>query len=165
MFGTVFLISFFSDQCMELFGSNYTLTETYKLVGAVQKKYGGTAAYKGNKVVFPNGSIDPWKSLGLPVGDPDKNIDAFIIDGVAHCADMYPASPNDKQSLTDARARILNSLNTWIEDALKPTGMFPMKLFCKCQHREMLRSSVISGSVSRLGLLTTAIFVLISWCL
>ncbi|PIO71344.1 hypothetical protein TELCIR_06762 [Teladorsagia circumcincta] len=66
---------------MEFFGSNYSLTETYRLVGAVQSKYGGITAYKGDKVVFPNGSVDPWKSLGLPVGDPDKNIDAFIIKG------------------------------------------------------------------------------------
>ncbi|PIO55539.1 hypothetical protein TELCIR_23073, partial [Teladorsagia circumcincta] len=76
----------------------------------------------GDKVVFPNGSVDPWKSLGLPVGDPDKNIDAFIIKGGAHCSDMYPASANDKPELTAARARILKSLDSWIQDALKPTG-------------------------------------------
>ncbi|KAK6013181.1 hypothetical protein OSTOST_21561, partial [Ostertagia ostertagi] len=76
----------------------------------------------GDKVVFPNGSVDPWKSLGLPIGDPDKSIDAFIIKGGAHCSDMYPASANDTPELTAARARILKSLDSWIQDALKPTG-------------------------------------------
>ncbi|KAK6034237.1 serine carboxypeptidase S28 [Cooperia oncophora] len=107
IFGSTIPVDFFSDQCMELFGSEYTLSETYRRVDEVSKKYGGATAYRGNKVVFPNGSLDPWKSLGLLDGNDDRNVDAFMIEGTAHCADMYPASPNDKQSLTDARARIL----------------------------------------------------------
>ncbi|KAK5971101.1 hypothetical protein GCK32_009954, partial [Trichostrongylus colubriformis] len=93
----------------------------------------------GDKVVFPNGGIDPWKSLGVPVGNPEKNIDAFIIEGAAHCSDMYPASANDKTSLTMARARILKNLDAWIQDALKPTG-----------------------DATGLGLLSTCVFVLLS---
>ncbi|KAK5971100.1 Serine carboxypeptidase S28 [Trichostrongylus colubriformis] len=122
IFGSTIPVDFFSDQCIELFGPEYTLSETYRRVDAVNKKYGGATAYKGDKVVFPNGSIDPWKSIGLLKGNPDKKIDAFMIDGTAHCADMYPASPNDKKSLTEARTRILKSLDEWIQEALAPTG-------------------------------------------
>ncbi|VDO21107.1 unnamed protein product [Haemonchus placei] len=123
IFGSTIPIDFFSDQCIELFGPDYTLTETYRRVDIVSKKYGGATDYRGNKVVFPNGSIDPWKSLGLLVGNSDNDIDAFLIDGTAHCADMYPASPNDKPSLTAARSRILKNLDRWIQDALSPTGI------------------------------------------
>ncbi|PIO71345.1 hypothetical protein TELCIR_06763 [Teladorsagia circumcincta] len=82
---------------------------------------------RGSKVVFPNGSIDPWKSLGLLVGNPDKNVDAFMIEGTAHCADMYPASPNDKPSLKAARTRIEKNLDAWIKEALTPTGSLRFK--------------------------------------
>ncbi|XGW08656.1 hypothetical protein V3C99_011183 [Haemonchus contortus] len=138
IFGSTIPVDFFSDQCIELFGPDYTLTETYRRVDIVSKKYGGATAYRGNKVVFPNGSIDPWKSLGLLVGNSDNDIDAFLIDGTAHCADMYPASPNDKPSLTAARSRILKNLDRWIQDALTPTG-----------------------SASQPGLLTTSIVILL----
>ncbi|KAK6016495.1 hypothetical protein OSTOST_18022, partial [Ostertagia ostertagi] len=119
IFGSTIPVDFFSDQCIELFGPEYTLTETYKRVDAVSKKYGGATAYRQGCV--PERFIDPWKSLGLLVGNPDKKVDAFMIEGTAHCADMYPASPNDKPSLTAARTRIQNNLDAWIQEALAPT--------------------------------------------
>ncbi|WKX93380.1 hypothetical protein Q1695_010992 [Nippostrongylus brasiliensis] len=120
IFGSTIPIDFFSDQCMEMFGQEYTLSETYKRVDAVRRKYGGADAYRGTKVVFPNGSLDPWKDLGLLHSDANKKIDAFLINGTAHCADMYPPSSNDKQSLVDARARILKNLDGWVQEALNP---------------------------------------------
>ncbi|KHJ92697.1 hypothetical protein OESDEN_07410, partial [Oesophagostomum dentatum] len=111
-------LSFYSDQCVDLFGPEYTLTSTYQNVAAVLQKYGGADAYRGTKVAFPNGSIDPWKSLGLLQSNSANNVDAFIIEGTAHCADMYPASPNDLSSLTNARTRLKSHLNDWITEVL-----------------------------------------------
>lgn len=121
IFGSTVPVDFFSDQCMDLFGKEYTLDQTYIRVGNVNKKYGGADAYWGSKVVFPNGSLDPWKSLGLLAPNDDMEIDAFVIEGTAHCADMYPASASDKQSLKDGRARILKNMDAWIKEALATT--------------------------------------------
>ncbi|KAK6011912.1 hypothetical protein OSTOST_22990, partial [Ostertagia ostertagi] len=48
LLSSTYCLSFFSDQCIELFGPEYTLTETYKRVDAVSKKYGGAKAYRGS---------------------------------------------------------------------------------------------------------------------
>ncbi|VDO21105.1 unnamed protein product [Haemonchus placei] len=139
IFGSTIPVDFYSDQCVDLFGPDYTITETYRRVDIVSKKYGGATDYRGNNVVFPNGSIDPWKSLGLLVGNSDNDIDAFVIDGTAHCAEMYPASPNDKPTLTAARTRILKSLDRWIQDALTPTEI-TMSLILRAECSGNLRS-------------------------
>ncbi|ETN81237.1 serine carboxypeptidase S28 [Necator americanus] len=114
--------NFYSDQCIDLFGPEYTLTSTYERVAKVLKKYGGANAYRGTKAAFTNGSIDPWKSLGLLKGNPANKVDAFLIEGTAHCAEMYPASPKDRKSLTDARVRLKAQLSDWIKDAATRSG-------------------------------------------
>ncbi|EYB85935.1 hypothetical protein Y032_0288g1485 [Ancylostoma ceylanicum] len=139
IFGSTLPVDFYSDQCTALFGPEYTLTSTYQKVAAVLQKYGGADAYKGTKVCFPNGSIDPWKSLGLLNSNPANRVNAFLIDGTAHCADMYPASTKDRKSLTDTRALLKSQLNDWISEAL-----------------------VSGGSSSNVGLITL-MFVLLSF--
>lgn len=43
----------------------------------------------------------------------------FLILGTAHCANMYPSSPNDPPLLTEARMTIKKYLNKWLlEDDL-----------------------------------------------
>ncbi|VDM62885.1 unnamed protein product [Angiostrongylus costaricensis] len=117
IFGRTLPVEFFSNQCVDLFGQGYTLAFTYDGVAGVRKKYGGASAYRGTNVVFPNGSIDPWKSLGVLHSDINKNVDAFMIEGAAHCSDMYPASSNDTVALELARQRILYNLQRWIMEA------------------------------------------------
>ncbi|KAK6732328.1 hypothetical protein RB195_016609 [Necator americanus] len=122
IFGSTLPVDFYSDQCIDLFGPEYTLTSTYERVAKVLKKYGGANAYRGTKAAFTNGSIDPWKSLGLLKGNPANKVDAFLIEGTAHCAEMYPASPKDRKSLTDARVRLKAQLSDWIKDAATRSG-------------------------------------------
>ncbi|CAI4232956.1 unnamed protein product [Auanema sp. JU1783] len=121
MFGSTVPVDFFVDQCIDLFGADYTLTQTYISVHNVKTEFGAPEAYRGTNVVFPNGSLDPWKSLGLLSGfnNVDNAVDAFLINGTAHCADMYPARAADLPSLVDGRARIKKNLDTWIDQALK----------------------------------------------
>ncbi|CAD6196756.1 unnamed protein product [Caenorhabditis auriculariae] len=117
IFGSTVPLDFFSDQCIDLFGNDFTLDNTFNLVAAVRAKYGGADNYKGTKAVFPNGSFDPWQGLGLLLPVASNGVDAFMINGTAHCADMYPARDSDPQSLKDARIKIHDHLKSWLQDA------------------------------------------------
>lgn len=74
----------------------------------------GGKAIAGTRIIYPNGSIDPWHALGItaPNGVPD-NVVVFI-NGTAHCANMYPPAPTDLPALTDARTVIFNTLKSWL---------------------------------------------------
>lgn len=69
---------------------------------------------KVRKVVFPNCSIDPWHALGV-LTDLNEDSKALLINGTAHCADMYPESDNDPQQLTDERNFIIKSLDNFLK--------------------------------------------------
>ncbi|CAJ0962282.1 unnamed protein product, partial [Mesorhabditis belari] len=117
IFGSTIPLDFYVDQCLEIFGSDYTADSIFEAVAKNQEQFGGDKNYKGTKVVFPNGSIDPWVSLGKLTPNKDNDVDAFIIEGTAHCADMYPWRDSDLQSLKDGRKRIHDNLERWINDA------------------------------------------------
>ena len=68
-------------------------------------------------MVFPNGSIDPWHALGI-LKDLNEDTKALLINGTAHCADMYPQSAEDPQQLTDARLHIINALDLFLNDKI-----------------------------------------------
>ena len=46
---------------------------------------------KVRKVLFINGSMDPWHVAGV-THDLNPESKALLINGTAHCADMYPES-------------------------------------------------------------------------
>ncbi|CAI5448438.1 unnamed protein product [Caenorhabditis angaria] len=95
IFGSTVPLDFFADQCIALFGPEYTLDKTFELIDAVREKY-------GHKI--PN---------------DENDVDSWLINGTAHCADMYPARDSDSQSLKDARLRIHAHLKTWLDNAQK----------------------------------------------
>lgn len=72
--------------------------------------YGGFEI-KSPRIVFPNGSIDPWHALGI-IDDSTISSDSLplYINGTAHCSDLYPDSDDDPPQLTQARLRIKNFL-------------------------------------------------------
>ncbi|KAH7684720.1 Protein PCP-2, partial [Aphelenchoides avenae] len=51
----------------------------------------------GTNVVFTNGAQDPWHKLGIyrPHASHDPSVVALLIDGSAHCWDMYNANSAD----------------------------------------------------------------------
>lgn len=74
--------------------------------------YGGLGL-RVRKVVFPNGSVDPWHALGV-IRDLNPDSKALLINGTAHCADMYPDSDQDLQELRDARQTIVKALSEFL---------------------------------------------------
>ena len=79
---------------------------------ATNEHYGGRTI-NGSNIVFPNGSIDPWHELSI-VTDLSPSLLSFYIHGTAHCANMYPPSPQDPKELTQARMNITSAVGTWL---------------------------------------------------
>ncbi|TKR82703.1 hypothetical protein L596_016388 [Steinernema carpocapsae] len=119
IFGSTVPADFFTDQCIDLFGPTYNAAYMDNSVLKYRKKYGGAQNYKGTKCVFPNGSYDPWKDLGLQEQNANarNEVYAMWIEKGAHCSDMYPALDDDSQSLQDARKKIEAYVDQFVSES------------------------------------------------
>ncbi|KAK3872567.1 hypothetical protein Pcinc_022357 [Petrolisthes cinctipes] len=113
-FGNEFPLEFFTRQCREIFGPRFTPELIDNAVKRTNTVYGGRHP-SVTRVVFPNGSIDPWHTLGV-LHDISPNATALFINGTAHCANMYPASPRDPPQLVQARQQIFHLLRKWLHE-------------------------------------------------
>lgn len=111
-FGTLFPVEFFVKQCKDIFGAKFNEKFLEDAVQRTNTYYGGFHPSVRN-VTFPNGSIDPWHALGI-TRDISEEVTAIYINGTAHCADMYPPSPEDTPELTEAREKIEYLVGKWI---------------------------------------------------
>jgi len=110
-FGKHFPIEFFIRQCADIFGSRFNLELLQRAIDRTNMIYGGLAL-KLDRVVFPNGSIDPWHALGMTTNSTG-NVPIYI-QGTAHCADMYAPSEKDSPELIAARKTIEFFLGYWL---------------------------------------------------
>jgi hypothetical protein len=59
---------FLNKLCFDIFGiKSKSVMENAE---ATNKKYGGTRNYKGTRVIFTNGSLDPWHKLSVKRAPP-----------------------------------------------------------------------------------------------
>eukprot|EP00123_Amoebidium_parasiticum_P015992 comp23234_c0_seq3/m.37911 comp23234_c0_seq3/g.37911 ORF comp23234_c0_seq3/g.37911 comp23234_c0_seq3/m.37911 type:complete len:140 (-) comp23234_c0_seq3:652-1071(-) len=113
-FGHLFPVTLFTKLCKDVFGvsnvsDNILRTLTY---------YGGLRiAQVSSNIVFPNGSLDPWHVLSVLKTD-NPNIATILINGTAHCADMYAPEPRDKIELRCARTEIDALIGQWLLNAV-----------------------------------------------
>ncbi|XP_013778463.2 putative serine protease K12H4.7 [Limulus polyphemus] len=114
-FGHHFPTEFFTQMCSDIFGPKYSKDLVLEGIDRTNTMYGGKDL-KVTNVVFPNGSIDPWHALGI-IKDLSPSAVAIFINGSAHCADMYPDSPNDPPQLQEARLNIENHIAKWLQHA------------------------------------------------
>jgi hypothetical protein len=117
MFSSLLPLEFFESWCQNAFGMDFSHDKMDMAIKSTNVEYGGFFPQVEN-VVFVHGSIDPWHSMGV-IKDRSENAPAIYINGTTHCADMYPNLPNDPDGLIQARARITQLVNTWIEKASK----------------------------------------------
>jgi hypothetical protein len=113
VFGNLIPVSWYEQQCVDIFGPQFTVQAITDNVAWTNTYYGGKDV-EGSEIVFPNGSIDPWHALGI-IESLSPTETAVFIQGTAHCADMYPASPNDLPTLVTARNQILNQIANWVQ--------------------------------------------------
>jgi len=113
-------LQYYRDICQDLFGSMRPTPDTSsinQLFGALSLKQSATNTF------FGDGTIDPWHALAiLPQGNvpgqellPSQSSGIALINGTAHCADLYAPSPNDLPDLTFARQLTLDLLTQWLK--------------------------------------------------
>ncbi|KAH3745130.1 thymus-specific serine protease [Pelomyxa schiedti] len=109
-FSSMISLQYFLDICYDVYGVSNTVVEM--AIESTNNLYGGLNV-GSSEIVFPNGSVDPWHALGL-TQTTDPELPTVYIQGTAHCADMYAASPNDIPSLTTARSQVFSYITYWL---------------------------------------------------
>ncbi|KAK6018016.1 hypothetical protein OSTOST_16450 [Ostertagia ostertagi] len=95
-------------------GATTTQTQWRQPVANVNAYYGGRDHMDSSYIILPNGNIDPWHALGK-LNSTTSTIIPVVIDGTAHCADMYATSLSDPASMTAARKTISTQLQQWLQ--------------------------------------------------
>ena len=114
-FGEVFPLDFFVRMCSDVFGAKFDLDLLKRGISLTNTEYGGLKISVSN-VVFVHGSLDPWHVLGI-TQDLSASAPAIVIEGTAHCANLYPPADDDPQQLKDARLAIGKLIGLWIAEA------------------------------------------------
>uniref|UniRef100_A0A8C5M7A6 Serine protease K12H4.7 n=1 Tax=Leptobrachium leishanense TaxID=445787 RepID=A0A8C5M7A6_9ANUR len=107
-----FNISYFIQQCRDIFASSFNLSTVANAVQQTDEYYGGLKI-QSSRIVFPNGLIDPWHALGINT-NLSSDVLAIQMQDAAHCADMYPERPEEPSSLPAARREIFKLLTKWL---------------------------------------------------
>uniref|UniRef100_A0A8R1YCS1 Uncharacterized protein n=1 Tax=Pristionchus pacificus TaxID=54126 RepID=A0A8R1YCS1_PRIPA len=119
LFGNPVPLNFFITMCEQVFGVSMDHVE--KGVARSNYQYGGRDRYSATNVVLPNGNHDPWHALGITKqGTLDPSVVPILIDGTAHCADMYAARDEDSAQLVAARNTILSNIKKWLNGGTNP---------------------------------------------
>ncbi|XP_003417941.2 thymus-specific serine protease-like [Loxodonta africana] len=106
-------LSYFVQQCSDLFGPKFNNDSLNTGVMSTNAYYGGFNV-TGSKIIFPNGSFDPWHPLGI-TKDISKDLPAVFIKGAVHCADIYKQKDTDSAELIQAREKIFRILQKWLK--------------------------------------------------
>ncbi|XP_077579478.1 thymus-specific serine protease [Stigmatopora nigra] len=107
-----FPLEYHVKQCVDYY--NVSVEQLAEAVAETNEYYSSYDIHS-TKIVFPNGSIDPWHALGI-TQDISDELPAVFIKGTAHCANMYPASADDLLQLTLARDQIFLHLQKWLKE-------------------------------------------------
>ena len=76
------------QQCKDIFGPAFTESLTQTAINWTNANYGGRDL-RVTKVVFPNGSTDPWHALGI-TSDLNPSATAVYIKGNIHQVNICP---------------------------------------------------------------------------
>ncbi|VDM41994.1 unnamed protein product [Toxocara canis] len=112
IFGAPTPANIFIDTCKEAFGPTFTPRFVYDAVEKSQKFYGGRDYFRGTNVLFTNGNIDPWHALSKY--DGTGSVTTVLMNGTAHCAEMYPPRAEDAPDLAPIRALIEEKIGEWL---------------------------------------------------
>uniref|UniRef100_G3UK74 Serine protease 16 n=1 Tax=Loxodonta africana TaxID=9785 RepID=G3UK74_LOXAF len=106
-------LSYFVQQCSDFFGPNFNYDSLNTGVMSTNEYYGGFNV-TGSKIIFPNGSFDPWHPLGI-TKNISEDLLAVFIEGAVHCADVYEQKDTDSAELIQAREKIFQILQKWLK--------------------------------------------------
>ncbi|XP_067008768.1 putative serine protease K12H4.7 isoform X2 [Anabrus simplex] len=112
LFGDNFPVDFFYQQCIDVFGKRFNSTFVQQATKNTNILYGGFNLQM-NRILFVQGSVDPWHALGI-TQTLREDSPAIYINGTAHCANMYPAAPSDPPQLVNARQQVESYITKWL---------------------------------------------------
>jgi hypothetical protein len=112
--GKLIPVRFFEYMCTDIFGPKFDIDLINKGVEDTNTYYGGLDIEVTN-TVFVHGTTDPWHRMGITKTNK-SGMEAILIPGTAHCANMYPPSPQDPPALVAARRRIGELISKWVSD-------------------------------------------------
>ncbi|XP_022106762.1 thymus-specific serine protease-like isoform X1 [Acanthaster planci] len=78
--------------------------------------YYGADHPRGSRVVFVDGTIDPWHALSVLTNLPE-DLKSIFMKGTSHCADMAPYNPDDTPALKAGRLAIEKVVSDWLMQA------------------------------------------------
>ncbi|XP_045193377.2 thymus-specific serine protease-like [Mercenaria mercenaria] len=78
--------------------------------------YGGNHTQQ-SKIVFVNGSVDPWHRLSILTNQTEIGTYSVFIPGTAHCADLRAQHDSDTIELREARQQIAALVGQFLEEA------------------------------------------------
>eukprot|EP01103_Thecamoeba_quadrilineata_P010216 TRINITY_DN2135_c0_g3_i1.p1 TRINITY_DN2135_c0_g3~~TRINITY_DN2135_c0_g3_i1.p1 ORF type:complete len:502 (-),score=81.08 TRINITY_DN2135_c0_g3_i1:13-1497(-) len=114
-FGDLVPLQYSIDMCRDIFGTTYN---TDALINQTLIEYGGAdplaLAYGPTNILFVNGNIDPWHSLSV-YHNVSSSVTAILINGTAHCADMFPPTSIDPPGLAVAQQQITKQIGIWLD--------------------------------------------------
>ncbi|KAK0405292.1 hypothetical protein QR680_017907 [Steinernema hermaphroditum] len=87
-------MNYYMQQCTDMF--NVSTADVRDRNYATQQYYGGVDFFNATNLVLPNGSLDPWHALGYYKADNASRIVPHLIQGTAHCGDMYADYQNER---------------------------------------------------------------------
>ncbi|XP_066455073.1 putative serine protease K12H4.7 [Eleutherodactylus coqui] len=108
-----FPLSYHVQQCADIYGKVFDLPLINSAIQQTNENYGGINV-QSSRIIFTNGLIDPWHALGIN-WDLSSDLLAFPMADAAHCADMYPARPEEPAELPETRRRIFEQLKLWLQ--------------------------------------------------
>ncbi|XP_046667646.1 putative serine protease K12H4.7 [Homalodisca vitripennis] len=113
-FASDFPLQFFLQQCTDIYGDAFNEQMVNAGVYRSNIIYGGLDL-KATRVVYVHGTIDPWHALGITYTRIPES-PAILINGTAHCANMYPPSSSDLPALTAARQEVGTLIGQWLQE-------------------------------------------------
>lgn len=78
-------------------------------------EYGGKDIKAASNVVFSNGLLDPWSSLGV-LKNISSNVVSVVIPDAAHHLDLKGANKKDPKSVIEARQFHVDNIKKWLSE-------------------------------------------------
>ncbi|XP_074048644.1 putative serine protease K12H4.7 isoform X2 [Macrotis lagotis] len=107
-------LSYFIDQCQEVFDSRFDLDSLLKSIKKTNKHYYMPLIRTGRRILFPNGDLDPWHALSIN-SRRKRNLVGISIKNSSHCEAMSENDKDDPQNLENARHFIFRTLFRWLK--------------------------------------------------
>ena len=105
---------FFAETCRAVFGGMDPATVVRPSAAMSNERYGGWAPGT-TRVLYPSGSVDPWRANSLT---EDREFShewapTMTVRGASHHAWTHPSAPTDQPSVVAARVAIARVVDRW----------------------------------------------------